>query len=89
MNEYICWICSRRFYSKQGRFLVGPPTQHHVVPREFRKRRRFKNEKTLLCNACHRQINKMFSNKELLNMSKDEVRHHPKVVSWVKWIRKE
>lgn len=83
-----CWICVREFNTNQGRFPVGKPTEHHIIPREYRKRPKYKDEKELICNACHLQINKMFTNKELLRMTKEELLNHPKVISWVKWIRK-
>lgn len=84
-----CWICKREFNTNQGRFPVGKPTEHHIIPREYKHRSKYNNEKEQICKACHLQINKMFSNKELLNMEKIEIFNNPKVISWVKWIRKE
>lgn len=81
-------MCKRKFNTNQGRFPVGNPTRHHIVPREYRKRPKYKDEKELMCNACHLQINEMFTNKELLNMTKEELLNHPKTISWVKWIKK-
>lgn len=83
-----CWICEREFNTTQGREPVGSPTNHHIVPKQFRKRKKFKDEKEQICMACHLQINKMFANKELLGMTKKELKAHPKIQSWIKWIRK-
>lgn len=87
MNK--CYICKREFNTNQGRFPVGSPTKHHIIPIEYRHRSKYKDEKELICKACHLQINKMFTNKKLLNMEKEEIFNNPKVISWVKWIRKK
>ena len=87
--EERCWLCRRHFGTDEGRFPVSCPTGHHVVPKEYRKRKRYTGETEEICVACHRQINKMFSNKELLHMTKEELRVHPKTQRWIRWIRHE
>ena len=84
-----CWICKRTFNSNDGRFPVSGPSNHHIIPKEYKHRKKFKNEKESICKACHLQINRMFTNKELLNMTTEELKNHPKTKTWIKWIRKE
>ncbi|GAH14486.1 unnamed protein product, partial [marine sediment metagenome] len=40
-------------------------------------------------NGCHLQVNKTFTNKQLLNMTKEELKNNPKIKAWIKWIRHE
>jgi len=87
MNK--CWICDRTFNSNEGRFPVSGSTNHHIVPKQYKKRKQFKDKKEQICIACHLQINKMFSNKELLHMTNEELKNHPKTKSWIKWIRQD
>ena len=84
-----CWLCNRKFNTDEGRFFVGQPTKHHITPRQFKKRKNYIEEKELICSACHRQINRMFTNKELKSMTKEELKDSQKVRKWIKWIRKE
>jgi len=84
-----CWLCDRRFNTDEGRFFVGQPTRHHITPRQFKKRKNYVEDKENICVACHKQINKMFTNKELLNITGDELKNHPKIKKWIRWIRKE
>ena len=83
-----CWICRRTFFSDEGRFPVIGPTGHHITPKQFKHRSRYVEEKEDICMDCHRQINKMFTNKELKKLGRDLI-NHPKVRSWIVWIRKE
>jgi hypothetical protein len=86
MNK--CWICQRTFNSKEGRFPVSGPTGHHITPKQFKHRSRYELEKEDICKACHLQINKMFTNKELMKLGK-KLLDEEKTKRWIKWIRKE
>jgi 5-methylcytosine-specific restriction endonuclease McrA len=88
-EELRCNICHRKFNTHQGRFPVGPPTKHHVIPKQKYRRRWIDAEVVLICKSCHRQINKFFTNNELKRMSIEELTNHPKVIQWITWIRKE
>lgn len=83
-----CWLCNRKYNTNEGRFPVSCPTEHHIVPKQYKKRKKFIDETEQICVACHHQINKMFTNKELLNMTRDELKNHPKIIKWIRWIRK-
>lgn len=86
MNEK-CWICKRTFYSNEGRFPVSGPTGHHIKPKQFKHRSRYELEKEDICKDCHLQINKMFTNKQLLKLGRDLL-NEQKIKEWIIWIRK-
>jgi hypothetical protein len=88
INDNKCRICEREFNTKQGRYPVGKPTKHHVVPKHKYHGRWRDAEVILICNFCHRQINKFFTNNELKLMTLEQLRNHQKVYNWIKWIRK-
>jgi len=84
-----CWLCGRRFNSNNGRFPVGPPTKHHVVPKQKYRNKWMHVDIILLCKRCHKQLHKMFTNIQLKEMTKDEIKNHKKIFNYVKWINKE
>ena len=88
-RDNICRICNREFNTLQGRFNVGKPTRHHVIPKHKFHGRWKDAEIVLICYSCHKQINKMFNNNELKLMTLEQLRNHHKVKKWIKWIRKE
>ena len=83
-----CWICERDFYSNKGRYPVGGPTKHHITPKQKYHGKWKDAEYEYICVKCHRQINKMFTNNELKELGK-QLKDHPKIKKWKKWIRKE
>ena len=84
-----CWLCGREFHSQQGRFPVGPPTKHHVIPKQKYHGKRKDADMVLVCKMCQRQMHKMFTNKQLKEMTKKELKNHKKICDYVKWIRKD
>lgn len=82
-----CWICDRVFYSNEGRFPVSGPTGHHINPIQFKHRSRYKMEIENICEDCHKQINRMFTNKELLKLGR-KILDEQKTKDWIEWIRK-
>jgi 5-methylcytosine-specific restriction endonuclease McrA len=84
-----CWLCRRSFASNEGRFPVGPPIKHHIVPKQKYHNKWEDAEIILLCNRCHKQMHKMFTNNELKTMTKEELKQHEKIIDYVKWIRKD
>ena len=84
-----CWLCERTFYSDEGRFPVGSPMKHHVIPKQKYRDRWEDAEIVVLCKMCHKQLHKMFSNNQLKHMEKDELKQHEKIKEYMKWIRKE
>lgn len=85
-----CELCERRFYSNEGRFPVGGPTKHHLTPKQ-KYRGKLKDAKyAFICEGCHKQINKVFTNNELKTYNTiAKLKKHPKIISYIKWIRKE
>lgn len=86
----ICKLCERHFYSNEGRFPVSGPTKHHLIPKQ-KYRGRVKDAKyELICETCHKQINKMFTNNELKALNTiAKLKKHPKMQKYLKWIRKK
>ena len=84
-----CEICGRTFLTDEGRFPVGPPTRHHLIPKQKYRSRWHDAKVILICSFCHKQINKMFTNYELKQMTITYLKKQPKLQKFVKWIRKE
>ena len=71
-------------------------TRHHLIPRSRHGKKRTKRNFTreqmqrvaLLCPACHRQIHKTFTEKELEQEfnSIEALLGHPDMVKFVRWI---
>jgi len=77
-----CWLCEREFYTQQGRFPVGPPTKHHVIPRQKYRGRWQDADVVFICKMCQRQMHKMFTNNELKAMAEKELKHHNKILDY-------
>ncbi len=87
LDQY-CQICKRRFDHRKGKFQTGPPTRHHLVPKQKYHGKWKDAEIILICRSCHKQIHSFFTHNELKHMSIDELQTHPKVKKWVSWIQK-
>ncbi len=71
-------------------------TRHHLIPRSRHRKKRVKRNFTreqmqrvvLLCPACHRQIHKTFTEKELEQdyNSMESILEHPDIQRFVRWI---
>jgi predicted HNH restriction endonuclease len=87
----VCAVCSREFYSATGRFLVGKPVVHHLIPKQ--KFRGKHNDAGIIsiCARCHRQLHKLYDNNTLKNRysSIEEIKSDPEMKKFVKWVRKE
>lgn len=85
-----CSLCKRIYYSNEGRFPVSGPTKHHLIPKQ-KYRGRWKDAKyEWICNTCHKQINKIFTNNELKQLNTiEKLRNHPNVKKYIKWIYKK
>ena len=88
-NASICWLCKREFYKLQGRFPVGPPTKHHVIPKQKFHGGWKDVDVVLVCKMCQRQMHKLFTNNQLKEMTKAELMNHKKICNYIKWIRKD
>lgn len=78
-----CQLCQRP---------VADLTEHHLVPRQYTKRRGLDPGPTVqLCRPCHRQIHTLFSNhtlaQELNTLA--QLQAHPQMQSFLGWIRKQ
>jgi len=87
-REERCGLCGRRFNSNDGRYPVGEPEGHHQPPRKFRRRKWYKPRKYVVCSRCHKYIHNVFTHRELADMDFDEVKVHPRVQNYIKWITK-
>lgn len=67
-------------------------TEHHLVPRQYTKRRRLDPGPTaMLCRPCHKQIHTLFDNHTLaqdLN-TLDKLSAHPQMQVFLAWVRKQ
>ncbi|HIK45245.1 MAG TPA: HNH endonuclease [Leptolyngbyaceae cyanobacterium M65_K2018_010] len=78
-----CQLCDRP---------VADLTDHHLVPRQYSKRRRQDPGPTIqLCPPCHKQIHTLFDNATLareLN-TLEKLQCHPQIQAFVRWVRKQ
>lgn len=79
-EEYTCELCRR----------VGIPkiTEHHLTPREVGGA---SMPVALLCEACHKQIHALYTNKELamrLNTIQS-LEHDERISKYLRYIRKQ
>jgi hypothetical protein len=89
MNEQVCELCERE---------VPSTTRHHLIPRTVHKNKWFKkkfekeqlHETIDLCKACHRQIHKFISHKDLGRFfnTREKLLSHDQVGGFVTWLRK-
>lgn len=92
MKNQICELCLRTGVKT---------TKHHLYPKmvvtrhslreQMRKDGRSREEISMICTPCHRQIHRIFKEKELafeLN-SIEKIASHPEVKKFVKWIKKQ
>ena len=71
-------------------------TDHHLVPRARHNRRvrrdlgADRNRTAALCSSCHRQVHKLFTEKELERSyhTLELLLAHPAVLEWVGWVGK-
>lgn len=78
-----CELCDRP---------VPELTEHHLVPRQYTKRRRLDPGPTvMLCRPCHKQIHTLFDNhtlaKELNTL--DRLKAHPQMQTFLAWVQKQ
>ena len=84
-----CQLCGRPFDNTYGKdrkkFATGPPTVHHLVPKQKGGK---KGERVSLCVPCHKQLHKMYENRELKQYypTLEKLRESEKVKNWVEWI---
>ncbi|MGB3682464.1 MAG: HNH endonuclease [Rubrobacteraceae bacterium] len=83
--------------------LCGRPvvrlTRHHLIPRSRHRKKRAKRTFTrermqqvaMVCPACHRQIHKTFTEKELEQEfnSIEKLQEHPAIDRFVRWIERK
>ncbi|MFQ4139357.1 HNH endonuclease [Nodosilinea sp. PGN35] len=78
-----CQLCDRP---------VVDLTEHHLVPRQYTRRRHLPTSQTvLLCRPCHRQIHTLFDNATLakdLN-TLEQLQAEPRLQKFVAWVRKQ
>lgn len=86
-----CVVCERRFYSDEGRFPVGRPEEHHLIPKHKYREKPAEADTIRVCHRCHRQIHRLYDN---LTLKKDydsveKLKEDPEIKKFVRWIRKE
>jgi len=78
-----CQLCDRT---------VTDLTEHHLVPRQYTRRRKLPTSATvLLCRPCHKQIHTLFDNitlaRELNTL--EQLQNEPRLQKFVAWVRKQ
>ena len=65
-------------------------TKHHLIPKVYHKRKKYKKNKVDMCVDCQRFIHKTFSEKELKDKYNDVnlLKKNKKVKNWIKWLKK-
>jgi len=58
--------------------------KHHIVPVS-----KGGKDTVKVCVACGDQIHQLFENRELKYMSFEDLKNHPKVLTWINWIKKK
>lgn len=86
-DQRICRLCKRE---------VRQITKHHLIPKTTHKNKWFRKNYTKqqmhqtvnLCRACHREIHKQISEKELGRRynTLEKIQTHEKIQRFVKWI---
>ena len=78
-EEFKCSLCGRNISTRHRQM-------HHLIPKS-RKGRVI----IALCRSCHSKIHQTFTNKELEKQfhSIEELRSHPEIQKWVRFIRKQ
>ncbi|WP_455391957.1 hypothetical protein [[Eubacterium] cellulosolvens] len=86
-----CVVCDREFYSAEGRFPVGKPVIHHLIPKQKFRGRRFEVTTITICSRCHKQLHKLYDNYELKKnyCTLAEIKNDPEMQKFVRWIRKD
>ena len=81
-----CALCKRE----------TPLTEHHLTPKQAtrRKSKRHRSDlgpTLLLCMACHKQIHKLYSNRELANYysTLEDLQGSEELMKFVKWVSKQ
>lgn len=77
----VCELCKRE----------ASTTEHHLVPREKKKKVEEFGATANLCKDCHRKIHATFDNKKLareLNTI-EALRNAPELQGYFKWIKKQ
>lgn len=89
-NAGICELCGR---------VVEKRTRHHLIPRTRHGNKRVKrnfsreqlNRTVPLCPACHRQIHRSLTEKEMEKEynTTEALLSHPEILRFVSWVKKK
>ena len=75
-NEVRCEICKQ---------MTDEPHRHHITP----KSRGGTHKGTITCcPTCNGQVHVLFTNKELDEMTREELLESPEMVKYIKWKKK-
>jgi predicted HNH restriction endonuclease len=90
-NKEKCVICNRTFFSTEGRFNVGQPVVHHLIPKQKYRGKASEAPTILICSHCHKQLHKLFNNSILRSEYNNlfKIKNHMKMRRFINWIRKE
>ena len=86
-----CELCEREFYSNEGRFPVGKPTVHHLVPKQKYRGKWSEVETIMICSRCHKQLHKCYDNVALKTELNDieSLKASSEMQKFIAWLRKE
>jgi predicted HNH restriction endonuclease len=91
INKEKCRLCNRTFFSTEGRFNVGQPVVHHLIPKQKFRGKKTEAPTILICLHCHKQLHKLFNNSVLRSEynSISKIKKHKKMRRFIHWLRKE
>jgi hypothetical protein len=75
----LCELCDR----------LAPLTAHHKPPKLYVKRGLAKLQLMMLCDDCHRTVHSQFRAKELLRISKEELKTHERLKNYIEWVKRK
>ena len=90
MNYDPCELCARTTFRL---------TEHHLIPRTLHGNKKakklftredMKQRKAMICGSCHRQIHRLYTEKQLgyeLNTI-ELLKAQPDVITWIEWVGK-
>lgn len=85
-----CEICERHFFSSEGRFLVGKPYVHHMIPKQKFRGKLSDAPTILICSRCHKQLHRLYDNSILKKKCSTlkEIKCDLEMQKFVYWLRK-
>ena len=92
MKEQLkCELCGRTFFGNEGRFPVGKPVIHHLVPKQKFRGKSSEAQTITICSRCHKQLHRLYDN-YMLKMkycTLSQIKKDPELKKFITWLRKD